>query len=117
MTPQDVTIAINGTNDTPKAVNENVITDVGPNGTVDIQPWALAANDTDPDSQDHLSVGSVVSSTGGTATPFFDVFITDDATLGGSFTYTTSDGHTTSSNAATASVINHATTATTLTGT
>jgi VCBS repeat-containing protein len=116
-TPQTVTIAIDGTNDAPTAVSENVITDVGPSGTVDIQPWALAANDTDPDSQDHLSVGSIVSSTGGNAVPFGDVFFVDDATPGGSFTYTTSDGHTTSSNAATATVINNAATATTLTGT
>ncbi len=117
VTPQVVTIAIDGTNDAPTAVNETVITDVGPNGTVDIQPWALAANDTDPDSQDHLFVNNLVSSSGGTATPFIDVFFTDDATLGGSFTYTTSDGHATSGNAATATVINNATTATALTGT
>jgi VCBS repeat-containing protein len=116
-TPQTVTIAIDGTNDAPTAVSENVITDVGPNGTVDIQPWALASNDTDPDTTDHVFVNNIVSSTGGTATPFFDVFFTDDATLGGSFTYTTSDGHATSGNAATATVINNATTATTLTGT
>jgi VCBS repeat-containing protein len=116
-TPQTVTIAIDGTNDAPTAVSENVITDVGPNGTVDIQPWALASNDTDPDTTDHVFVNNIVSSTGGTATPFFDVFFTDDATLGGSFTYTSSDGHATSGNAATATVINNATTATTLTGT
>jgi Ca2+-binding RTX toxin-like protein len=113
---QDVTISINGTNDAPTAVNENVITDVGPNGTVDIQPWALAANDTDPDTTDHVFVNNIVSSSDGTATPFFDVFFTDDATLGGSFTYTSSDGNATS-NIATATVVNNATTATTLTGT
>jgi VCBS repeat-containing protein len=116
-TPQVVTIAIDGTNDAPTAVNETVITDVGPSGTVDIQPWALASNDTDPDTTDHLFVNNIVSSTGGTATPFIDVFFTDDATPGGSFTYTTSDGHATSGNAATATVVNNATTATTLTGT
>jgi Ca2+-binding RTX toxin-like protein len=116
---QDVTISINGTNDAPTAVNETVITDVGPDGTVDIQPWALAANDTDPDTTDHLFAKNVVSSSGGTASeaPLSDVFFTDDATLGGSFTYTTSDGHATSSNAATATVVNNTTTATTLTGT
>jgi VCBS repeat-containing protein len=62
-TVQDVTIAIDGANDAPTAVSENVVTDVGPNGTVDIQPWMLAANDT----TDHLSVNNIVSSTGGTA--------------------------------------------------
>jgi VCBS repeat-containing protein len=119
---QDVTVSINGTNDAPTAVNETVITDVGSNGTVDIQPWALAANDTDPDTTDHLFVKNIVSSSGGTATatpgaaPFSDVFFADDATLGGSFTYTSSDGHATS-NAATATVVNNATSATTLVGT
>jgi VCBS repeat-containing protein len=112
----DVTVAINGANDAPTAHNETVITDVGPSGTVDIQPWALAANDTDPDTTDHLFVNNIVSSTGGSAFGFGDVFFSDDATLGGSFTYTSSDGHVTS-NAATATVVNNATTATTLTGT
>ena len=62
LTPQDVTITINGTNDAPTAVSENVITDVGPNGTVDIPAWALAANDTDPDTTDHVFVNNIVSS-------------------------------------------------------
>jgi VCBS repeat-containing protein len=115
-TTQDVTISINGTNDAPTAVNETIITDVGPNGTVDIQPWALAANDTDPDTTDHVFANSIISSSGGTATAFGDAFFTDDATLGGSFTYDSSDGHATS-NAATATVVNNATTATALVGT
>jgi VCBS repeat-containing protein len=113
---QDVTVSINGTNDAPTAVNETVITDVGPNGTVAIQPWALAANDTDPDTTDHVFANSIISSSGGTATAFFDAFFTDDATLGGSFTYDSSDGHATS-NAATATVVNNATTVTSLSGT
>lgn len=116
-TLQDVTVTINGTNDAPTAVNENVITDVGPNGTVDIQPWMLAANDTDPDTADHLFVNNIVSGTGGNAALSGDAFFTDDATPGGSFTYITSDGITTSGNAATATVINNATSATSLTGT
>jgi VCBS repeat-containing protein len=116
-TLQTVTIAIDGTNDAPTAVSENVVTDVGPNGTVDIPGWTLAANDTDPDTTDHVSANSIISSSGGTATAFFDAFFTDDATLGGSFTYDSTDGHATSANAATATIINNATTATTLTGT
>ncbi len=115
-TTQDVTITINGTNDAPTAVGENVITDVGPSGTVDIQPWALAANDTDPDTTDHLFVNNIVSSSGGNAVPFGDVFFVDDATPGGSFTYTTSDGIATSG-PATATVINNAASATVLNGT
>ena len=117
-TPQVVTVAIDGTNDAPTAVNDSVITDVGPNGAVIIAPWALAANDTDPDTTDQHFVSSIGTSTGGTAGGFFGaVFFQDDAALGGSFTYDASDGHATSSNFATATVINNATTATTLTGT
>jgi VCBS repeat-containing protein len=116
-TLQTVTVAIDGSNDAPTAVSENVVTDVGPNGTVDIPAWTLAANDTDPDTTDHVFVNSILSSSGGTATAFFDAFFTDDATPGGSFTYNSSDGIATSANAATATVINNASTATTLTGT
>jgi VCBS repeat-containing protein len=115
---QDVTITINGTNDAPTAVSENVVTDVGANGTVDIPTWALAANDTDPDTTDHVSINSILSSTGGAASQSGgDAFFTDDATLGGSFTYNSTDGIATSANAATATIINNATSATVLTGT
>ncbi len=116
VTPQQVTVAIDGSNDVPAAVSNNVITDVGPSGAVDIPQWALAANDTDPDTIDHLFVNSVVSSSGGSAFQSGDVFFIDDATPGGSFDYTSSDGIATSS-AATATVINNATSATALTGT
>src|SRR5258708_2720087 len=64
-TLQTVTIAIDGTNDAPTAVNDTVITDAGPNGTVIIAPWALAANDTDPDTTDQHFVNSIGTSTGG----------------------------------------------------
>jgi VCBS repeat-containing protein len=114
---QDVTITINGTNDAPTAVSENVITDVGTGGTVDIPAWALAANDTDPDTTDTLSANAILSSTGGTAAPFGDAFFIDDGTLGGSFTYNTTDGIAVSGNAATATIVNNATSVTSLTGT
>jgi len=115
---QDVTVAINGTNEAPTAVSENVVTDVGPNGTVDIPAWALAANDTDPDTTDHVSVNSILSSTGGNAVlSGSDVFFTDNGTSGDSFTYNSTDGIAVSSNAATATVINNATSATALVGT
>jgi VCBS repeat-containing protein len=113
---QDITVSINGANDAPHAVNENVITDVGPSGTVDIPTWSLASNDTDPDTTDHVSVNNIVSSSGGTAVQSGDVFFFDDATPGGSFTYTSTDGIATS-NTATATVINNPTNATSLTGT
>jgi VCBS repeat-containing protein len=115
---QDVTVTINGTNEAPTAVSENVITDVDANGTVDIPAWALAANDTDPDLTDHVSVNSILSSTGGTAVlSGSDVFFTDDATPGGSFTYNSTDGIAVSSNSATATVINNAASSTALTAT
>jgi VCBS repeat-containing protein len=114
---QDVTVTINGVNEPPTAVSENVVTDVGPNGTVDIPGWALAANDTDPDTTDHISVNSIQSSAGGSAVlSGGDVFFTDDATPGGSFTYGSTDGIAVSNNTATATVINNATSATSLTG-
>jgi Bacterial cadherin-like domain len=113
---QDVTVAIAGSNDAPTAVNDNVIADAGASGFVDIQQWMLTANDTDPDTIDHLSVGTVGAGTGGTATQFGDVFFFDDAIPGGSFTYTATDGLA-ASNSATATLINNATTATSLTGT
>lgn len=115
-TVQDITVAIAGSNDAPTAVNENVIADAGTGGLIDIQPWMLAANDTDPDTIDHLSVNAIGPGTGGTAFGFGDAFFSDDGTLGGSFTYTSTDGIATS-NSATATVINNATSAASLTGT
>ena len=117
-TLQTVTIAIDGTNDAPTAVNDTVITDAGLNGTVIIAPWALSANDTDPDTTDQVFVNSIGTSSGGSGGGAFGfVFFSDDATLGGSFTYDAGDGHATSSNFATVNVVNNATTTTTLTGT
>jgi VCBS repeat-containing protein len=117
-TVQDITVTMNGTNDAPTAVSENIITDAGANGTVDIPTWALAANDSDPDTIDHLSVGSIVSSSGGgTSVSGSDVSFADDATAGGSFNYTSTDGSATSSNAATATITNNAASATALTAT
>lgn len=116
-TTQSVTVTIIGTNDAPTAVGETVITDVGPNATVEIPSWALALNDTDPDTIDQLSLGSITASSGGGAVAFGNAFFSDDATLGGSFSYTTSDGSTISSNVATATIINNAAGATVLTGT
>jgi VCBS repeat-containing protein len=114
---QDVTVAINGANDAPTAVNETVISDAGASGVIDIPAWALAFNDSDPDTIDHLFVNSITSSSGGSAVPFGDVFFVDDATAGGSFTYNTTDGIATSANDATATVINQVATSTSLTGT
>ena len=117
-TPQTVTITINGANDAPTAVSENVITDAGPSAVIDIPGWALAANDTDPDTTDHHTWATSSRVRGASRFSHFgDAFFIEDATLGGSFDYTSSDGIATSANTATATVINNATTTTTLTGT
>jgi VCBS repeat-containing protein len=115
---QDVTVTLNGTNDAPTAVSETVVTDAGAGGSVAIAAWALALNDTDPDTTDGHSLGAVTSSSGGSAGAAFGfAFFTDDATAGGSFNYTASDGMTNSSNTATATVINNAVSASVLNGT
>jgi VCBS repeat-containing protein len=115
---QTVTVGITGTNDAPTAVGETIITDVGLDGIVDVPVWALALNDTDPDHLDHPTPDAITGSSGGTAIPFGDAFfIDDDGTLGGSFDYTVTDGHATSANAATATIINNAAGATALSGT
>ena len=115
---QDVTIAINGANDAPTAVGENIITNVGPDGLVGVYAWMLGANDTDPDTIDHVFANNVVSSSGGDAGTFGSgVLFLDDSTLGGSFNYTSSDGIATSGNQATATVINNATSTIALVGT
>jgi VCBS repeat-containing protein len=114
-TTQDVTVAIHGVNDAPTAVSETVVTDAGPGASVDIPAWALASNDTDPDTSDHLTVANVGSASGGTASQSGgNVFFTDDATLGGSFTYQAFDGIADSANSATATIVNNPTTASTL---
>lgn len=115
-TTQDVSVTINGTNDAPTAVSETVVTDVGPGGSVAIPTWALASNDNDPDTTDHLLLGAITASSGGSAGLVAgQVVFTDDAILGGSFDYTVSDGMTTSANTATATIVNITTSATTLT--
>jgi VCBS repeat-containing protein len=113
---QDISVTLNGTNDAPTAVNDTVVTDAGASGTIDIPTFALALNDTDPDTTDHVSVSHVVSSSGGSTTEnASDVFFFDDATPGGSFDYAATDGIATSANNATATIINNATSSTTLT--
>ncbi|MEH2487088.1 beta strand repeat-containing protein [Bradyrhizobium sp. AZCC 2230] len=113
---QDVTVTLDGTNDAPTAVGETVVTDVGAGGSVTIAGWALALNDTDPDTTDHLGLGPITASSGGSASEAFgNASFTDDATLGGSFSYGATDGMTTSANIATATIVNNATSATTLT--
>jgi VCBS repeat-containing protein len=114
---QNVDVTLNGANDAPIAVNDTVITDVGAGGTVEIPAWALSVNDTDPDLADTLAPNAITSSSGGTGVGFVDAFFIDDVTPGGSFNYTVTDGHVTSSNEGTVTVVNNPDTTTALTGT
>jgi VCBS repeat-containing protein len=115
---QDVTIAINGSNDAPTAMADSVITDAGTFGTSFIPGWALTHNDTDPDIDDTLNVNAVDSSSGGNAfaNPGVGVTFVDDGTLGGQFSYDVTDGIATSDPAA-VTVDNNPSTSTALAGT
>ena len=114
---QTVDIALTGTNDAPTAVNDSLISNAGANGSTFAPSWALVHNDTDPDTIDTLSVNSVGGASGGSAILFGEPIFTDDATLGGSFTYDAVDNHGAVSNSATVTVTNLASTTTTLVGT
>jgi VCBS repeat-containing protein len=114
---QEVTITLNGTNDAPTGAPQTIVTDAGANGFFAIPGWALALNGMDPDVADTLSFASASAGSGGTADSFgANAFFTDDATLGGSFGYRVTDGFVESAQAS-ATVVNHATSTTTLTGT
>jgi VCBS repeat-containing protein len=116
-TEQDVTITILGTNDAPSAAPATIVTDADVNNTFDIPGWALATYGSDPDAADTLSLGTVSGGSDGAASMSgSDALFDDTGALGGSFSYTLSDGHTLSG-PATATVDNHAASTTTLTGT
>jgi VCBS repeat-containing protein len=113
---QDVTVTINGTNDAPTAaVDDTVITNAETDG-VFIPGWALGFNDLDPDTADTLTLNDVLTVTGGSAFAFGGVIFFDDGTLGGSFTYTATDGFAVSP-PGTVTVVNNLASTTTLTGT
>jgi Ca2+-binding RTX toxin-like protein len=78
----------------------------------------LTQNDTDPDTNGWLNVNSVDSSSGGTAVanPPTGVSFTDDGTLGGQFSYDTTDGMAVS-NPATVTFNNNASSSSSLAGT
>ncbi|MEJ0076865.1 MAG: VCBS domain-containing protein [Alphaproteobacteria bacterium] len=110
---QDVTVALHGTNDAPTTVGaDNVITDADVNGGVFLPGWALTHNDTDPDLTDVLSVNSITGTSGLDAFLLGGVIAFDDTTLGGSFTYSTTDGMAVSPGSGTVTVTNSAPVAT-----
>jgi VCBS repeat-containing protein len=92
--PQDISVTMVGTNDAPTAVgDDNVITDADVNGGFFLPGWTLTVNDSDPDHLDVLNVNSITGESGVDASVFGGVIAFDDATLGGSFDYDTSDAH------------------------
>jgi VCBS repeat-containing protein len=105
---QDVAVAISGTNDAPTAVGaDTVITDAGVDGGLFIPGWTLTGNDTDTDTLDTLFVNSITGESGGDAFLFGGVIFFDDTTLGGSFTYDTTDGSLVSAGSGTVTVVNN----------
>ncbi|GAB2174637.1 cadherin-like domain-containing protein [Dongia sp. agr-C8] len=93
---KDVVLEITGKADAVDAVNDVVLTNVGENGAFTIPEWAVLANDKDASTED---VSDATSGTGySTLTHVFGagqdgtIEFKDNATLGGSFDYTVTDG-------------------------
>ncbi|SEI20752.1 peroxidase family protein [Tardiphaga sp. OK245] len=88
------TVNVTATNDAPAANNDTVITNVAANTSFSILQAALLANDTDPEGSP-ITITAVGGATGLAAGPALGagvITLSDDATAGGSFTYTSSDG-------------------------
>ena len=89
------TVTVTATNDAPAANNDTVITNVAANTAFTISQAALLANDTDPEGQ-AISITAATAVAGQfTSGPTLGagvITLSDNATAGGSFTYTGSDG-------------------------
>ncbi len=88
------TVHVTATNDAPVANNDTVITNVAANTNFTVSHAALLANDTDPEGSP-LTITGVGGATGLTSGPTLGagiITLSDNATAGGSFTYTGSDG-------------------------
>ncbi len=88
------TVNVTATNDAPAANNDTVITNVAANTAFSISQAALLANDTDPEGSP-VSITAVSGATGLATGPTLGagiITLSDNATAGGSFTYTGSDG-------------------------
>ena len=88
-----VTIHVSPVNDAPHAGDDFVITNNSGGSTYQIPEWALLANDTDPDGS-ALDVTDISFASGFASITRANgnVTISDNSTVGGSFTYTASDG-------------------------
>ncbi len=88
------TITVVAQNDAPSANNDTVITNVAAGATISISQAALLANDTDPEGQ-AVTIAVVGGASGLASGPTLGagvITLTDNATSGGTFTYTGSDG-------------------------
>ena len=88
------TVTVIAANDAPVANNDTVITNVAANTAFTISQAALLANDTDPEGS-LVTITAVGGATGLATGPTLGagiITLSDNATAGGSFTYTGSDG-------------------------
>ena len=89
------TVTVNETNDAPDAVNDSILTNVAGGSPIVVPEWVLTANDVDPDSA-VLDISAVAGANSlgslSLATNPGSVTFADTGALGGSFTYTVSDG-------------------------
>jgi len=89
------TIAVVPLNDAPAANNDTVFTNVATGTSFSISQAALLANDTDPEGQAITITGATAAAGQFTTGPTLGagvITLTDNATAGGTFTYTGSDG-------------------------
>jgi Ca2+-binding RTX toxin-like protein len=88
------TVHVAATNDAPSANNDTVITNVAANTAFTISQAALLANDTDPEGSPVTitAVGGANGLASGPTLAAGGITLSDNATAGGSFTYTGSDG-------------------------
>ncbi len=88
------TINVVAVNDAPVAGDDAIITNIAGGSPIVVPEWALLANDIDPDSTVSITAvsGPVDVSNLSQATNPGSVTLNDTGALGGSFTYTASDG-------------------------
>lgn len=88
------TVNVTATNDAPVANNDTVITNVAANTLFSVSQAALLANDSDPEGSP-VTITAAGGATGLATGPTLGagiISLSDNATAGGTFTYTGSDG-------------------------
>ncbi len=87
-------VTVNAINDAPNATNDTILTNISGGSPIVVPEWALMANDTDPDSATDITAVGGANGVGSLslATNAGSVTFVDTTPLGGSFSYTLSDG-------------------------